>query len=153
MFLSLSSFSQTLTKEEKALEDWLPSSIGEYELDGLPLTVTSKSGEKPYTMSSKVYKKGTSTLTIVIFDYQKDPDLLKKYTASWSAAPVDDDMQKANAVTIEELPGWESYSKKDNGSQVYVNIKGRYLLYLAGKGSADFLKAVVAELKPRQLPQ
>jgi hypothetical protein len=154
VLLSGVSFAQSLTKEEKALEEWLPSSIGEYELDGLPLTVTSKAADKPYSMSSKVYKKGASTLTIVIFDYKKDPDLLKKYTSSWSASPVDDETQTASLVTVEELPSWESFSKKENASQLYVNVKDRYLLYLTGKGNTtSFLKTVVKELKPRQLPQ
>lgn len=104
-------------------------------------------------MASKVYKKKDATLTIVIFDYEKNPELLKKYTSSWSATPVDDETQTAQAVAVENLPSWESFNKKDNTSQLYVNVNNRYLLYLSGKGnSPDFLKAVAAELKPRQLP-
>lgn len=152
LIISVSGTSQTLTSEEKVLESWLPASIGDYKLDGTPLTVTSKSEDRPYAMSSKVYKTETATLTVVIFDYEASPELLKKYTASWST-PVDDEIQTAQAATIENFPSWESYNKKDKTPQLYVNVKDRYLLYLSGKGnSLQFLKAVTAELKPQQLP-
>lgn len=153
LLFSVSTLAQTTENIETTLEQWLPTSIGEYKLDGTPLTVTSKSDNNPYSMASKVYKKKDATLTIVIFDYEKNPELLKKYTSSWSATPVDDETQTAQAVAVENLPSWESFNKKDNTSQLYVNVNNRYLLYLSGKGnSPDFLKAVAAELKPRQLP-
>jgi hypothetical protein len=151
---SLTAFSQTQLPEEKVLEEWLPSAFGDYKLDGVPLTVTSKAEEMPYSMASKNYKKGTATLTVVVFDYAKNKEMLKKYAASWSVTPAENDPQKANITTVEELPAWQAYDEKEKTAQLYVNVKDRYLLYLTGKeNSLDFLKSVVKELKPRQLPK
>ena len=146
-------FSQSLTQEEKALEDWLPASIGEYKLDGAPMTVTSRSGEKPYSMSSKNYKKGSSVLGVIIFDYKNNPDLLKKYTSSWISSPPEDKVKHSAKLTIDELPAWESVDKKENTAQLYINIKDRYLLFLSVSGnSAGFLRTAAKNLKLRELP-
>jgi hypothetical protein len=144
---------QSLTKEEKMLEEWLPASIGEYQPDGTPLTVTSKAADKPYTMSSRAYKKGPSTLTIVIFDYKKDPELLKKYTASWPTTPVNDEIQEINSIAIEDFKASETFTKKENSAQLYMNVKDRYLIYLSVAGNTSgFLRSVARQLKPRALP-
>lgn len=154
MFSSfLHAYGQTLQKEERALEDWLPTTIGEYKLDGEPLTVTSKLSNKPYSMSSKNYKKGTSVLIVVIFDYKDNPDLLKKSTESWSSIPGGDESKKTNNLTIEDMPAWESTDEKNHTAQLYVNVKGRYLLHLSVTGNtSEFLKTVAKALKLRQLP-
>jgi hypothetical protein len=147
------SYAQTLTQEEKALENWLPANIGEYELDGLPMTVTSKSSEKPYSMSSKNYKKGTSVLAIIIFDYKDNPALLKKYTSSWISSAEDESKRSSSKLTVDELPAWESVDKKANTAQLYVNIKDRYLLFLSVTGnSPEFLRSAAKNLKLRELP-
>jgi hypothetical protein len=102
-------------------------------------------------MSSRNYKKGAATLTIVIFDYGKDNDVLKKYTDSWASPSPENATQ---AASVEEFPAWQSVSTTKDVAELYVNVKDRYLLYLSTKGSSvTFLKAVVKELKPRQLPQ
>jgi hypothetical protein len=145
---------QTLTEEEKALEKILPVSFDDYKLDGLPMTVTSRSEDKPYSMSSKNYKKGTSTISIVIFDYKENPVLLKKYTSSWTGQNVDDEKRAISETKVDDLIAWQSYDKIEKDAQLYVNVNGRYLLYISGDNhSVDFLKSVAKILKLRQLPK
>lgn len=148
------SFGQTLSAEELQIEKWIPSQIGDYTLDGLPMTTTSRVEDKPYIMSSKNFRKEKSTLEIVVFDYKSVPALLEKYTTSWSAQTIDDDSQKVSAATVDGFKAWESTDKKKRAVQLYVNVKDRYLLFLSGSElSVEFLKKVVVELKPRQLPK
>jgi hypothetical protein len=93
-------------------------------------------------------------LEIVVFDYKAVPELLKKYTTSWEAQTIDDESQKVMATTVEGFKAWESTDKKKKAVQLYVNVKDRYLLFLTGTDSTvEFLKKVVTELKPRQLPK
>jgi hypothetical protein len=62
VFMAAFSHAQTLLTEEQQLEKWLPSQVGEYVLDGAPMTITSRVEDKPYIMSSKNFKKERSTL-------------------------------------------------------------------------------------------
>lgn len=154
VILSVAAFAQTQTADEKSLEAVLPSSFGEYELDGLPMTITSKAEGKPYVMASKNYKKGESTFTIIIFDYKQSPEQIKKYISSWSAPEVDDENQTIKRTTVDELPAWQSYDKKKKSAQLSVNVKDRYLVMLSGNNqTVDFLKSVAKNLKLRQLPK
>jgi hypothetical protein len=148
------SASQSLSTDEQQLERWLPTQIGEYVLDGVPMTVTSRVEDKPYIMSSKNFKKDKSILEIVVFDYKAVPDLLKKYTTSWESQTVDDESQKVSPTVVDGFKAWESTDKKKKAVQLYVNVKDRYLLFLSGTEMAvEYLKKVAIELKPRQLPK
>lgn len=152
--ISTCMLAQTLTEEEKALEKILPASFDDYKLDGLPMTVTSRSEEKPYSMSSKNYKKGNSTISIVIFDYKENPMLLRKYTASWIGQNVDDEKRAISETKVDDLVAWQSYDKIKKDAQLYVNVNDRYLLFISGDNhSVDFLKSVAKLLKLRQLPK
>jgi acid phosphatase class B len=152
LILPVIGFSQTHTQEEKVLEDWLPSSFGEYKLDGSALSVTSKS-DQPYSMSSKVYKKGSSTLTVVIFDYMRNPELLKKYTSAWPTESYENETEQAEIVKQGDVVTFLTYTRADKVSQLYAKIKDRYLLYISlNENAPQFLKRVEDELKPLQLP-
>jgi hypothetical protein len=145
---------QSLTEEEKALEKILPVSFDDYKLEGLPMTVTSRSEDKPYTMSSKNYKKGSSTISIVIFDYKESPMLLKKYTSSWIGQNVDDEKRAISETKVDDLVAWQSYDKIAKDAQLYVNVNSRYLLFISGDNhSVDYLKSVAKLMKLRQLPK
>lgn len=147
-------FGQSQTEEEKALENILPSSFDDYKPDGVPMTVTSRSEDKPYTMSSKNYKKGTSSISIAIFDYRENPLLLKRYTSSWIGQNVDDEKNAIAETKVDDFVAWQSYDKATKDAQLYVNVKDRYLLFISGDNhSVDYLKSVARLLKLRQLPK
>lgn len=154
LFSVFHTVAQSLTEEEKALEQILPASFDDYKLDGLPMTVTSRSEDKPYSMSSKNYKKGSSAISIAIFDYKENPLLLKKYTSSWTDQNVDDEKNAMSETRVEDFAAWQSYDKAAKDAQLYVNVKDRYLLFISGDNhSVDYLKSVAKLLKLRQLPK
>lgn len=147
-------FGQTQTPEEEMLEKILPLSFDEYKRDGVPMTVTSRSDDRAYIMSSQNYKKRNMTVSIVIFDYKESPMLLKKYTSSWEAQNVDDGKMKISQTKVGEFVAWQSFDKVAKGAQLYVNINDRYLLFLSGNNqSIEYLKSVAELLKLRQLPK
>lgn len=152
LFSTVLVFAQAPTSESKSLENWLPESIAGYKVDGPALYVPS-SPQRPYTMSSKVYKNGASTLTIVVFDYKQSPDLLKKYTVSWPAVPSDSQEQTNEISSKDGLTTFLTVHKMDKICQSYVNVRDRYLLYLTvNELSPELLKAVVSDLQPTKLP-
>ena len=145
---------QTQTPEEESLEKILPVSFDEYKRDGVPMTVTSRSEDRPYIMSSQNYKKGNGTISIVIFDYKESPMLLKKYTSSWAAQNVDDEKKKVSQTSVGDFIAWQSFDKVAKDAQLYINVNDRYLLFLSGNNqSIEYLKSVAELLKLRQLPK
>ena len=146
---------QTTDANERELEEWLPSSYREYKAIGQPLTRTVPAEATSfYIMSSKNYERKNSLLEIVIFDYQHAPHLLKKYTSAWAAMSTDDDQQKFSTTAVDGFTAWESTNNAKGTAQLYVNVKDRYLIFLSVTGnSIAFLKNVVVDLKPRQLPK
>ena len=149
------SWSQTAVKEPKFLQDWLPGSVGEYKPDESSSVGTFLQYDgKPYSMATKAYHKEQSVLTIIIFDYKEAAAVIEKSTAGWTdALNQENDEYKMAVITISGFKGWESFSKKTNDAQLYVNLHNRYLLHLSGtyQQSSDYLRKVVQNLQLNKL--
>lgn len=151
--LTFNAVAQTQTPEAQALLDWMPASFGELSLDGAPVALTRQAEGKAYSMCSKTYKQDTVTLSIAIFDYKENPEMMTRSTKNWDkATKTDNDLLRAGTTTIGNFQAWESFNKKDRKSELYVNLFGRYLLFLSvNNNTPEYLKEVVKQLRPEKL--
>lgn len=148
-------FAQAKIDSPEALKNWLPASVLGFEADPDSYSAELLQQNTPYFIAAKKYTKGSSIMSIVVFDYRTSSDRVKMALDAWEADKKNEDagLYSAN-VMVAGCKAQEFVDKEKKSAQLYIYHQNRYLITLSsGTEDISFLKSVAENLKPTSLSQ
>lgn len=142
----------TITSPED-LKNWLPSTFQGFAADQDSYGAELSQDNAPYFLAAKKYTKGSSVVSIVVFDYRKASERLEAVTKTWTQDKKTDEETLYSAHSmVAGCKAQEFFDKKSKTAQVYLYHANRYLITISSSTEdLSLLKTVAENLQPTRL--
>jgi hypothetical protein len=146
---------QTTITSPDGLKNWLPASLLGFSADVDSYGAELSQDNAPYFLAAKKYTKGSSVLSIVIFDYRKPSERLQSAVSTWTQdKKIDEEALFSAHSMVAGCKAQEFFDKKSKTSQLYLYYGTRYLITISsGTEDLSMLKTVAENLQPTKLAQ
>jgi hypothetical protein len=93
-----------------------------------------KLGDITYSLCERILIHGNKSVKILLFDYGAAPIMYTQAMQKWSQMQfIETDSVLYRQMQLPSFTGWESYTTKDNRSQLILGIHQRFFLILSGE--------------------
>ena len=116
----------------KVLLGFLPSALADWTADK-PDGNTVQVGQLDITTVHDRYSKGESCVNIEIVDYSLQREMMKSMTMGWHFSNENAEGYQ-RAVTIEGVPGYETFTEADKTTDLFLVVGERYWLHVEVRG-------------------
>ncbi|MFM8914153.1 MAG: hypothetical protein ACKOE6_14755 [Flammeovirgaceae bacterium] len=113
-----------------------------------------KIGTLSYSMIERTFVHGKKQINIMLFDYHNASVMYRQATQKWKGAEgLDSDARLECAYDLQGQPGWMSFDKINNKSQLALGVQNRFYLVLIGEGMPlDVLEAIAKSFELSRFP-
>lgn len=144
---------QATISSPEDLKNWLPSTFLGFSADPDSYGAELTQDNAPYFLAAKKYTKGSSVVSIVVFDYRKPSERLEAVTKTWTPDKKTDEETLYSAHSmVAGCKAQEFFDKKSKTAQLYLYHANRYLITISsGTEDLSLLKTVAENLQPTRL--
>jgi len=120
-----------------------------------PKALEMKVGAITYTLCEKHFDDNKRTIKILLFDFKEASIMYNQATRKWNhQLVVESDSVIERSVMIRNCNGWESFSKQNKTSQLFLGICDRFFLTITGENmELGELRKVLDEFPLEEFPK
>lgn len=144
----------TLAIKSETLESFLPKKIDNYLPDGDIIGNPYGASGASFSNAELNYSNGAKHLRIKLTDYNAPNTQHAESIAMWrSGLRIENRKQSAGSFKIDEMVGWEIYSKRERRAEIMLAISDRILLNILADDQPDteYIKYVAKKMNLKSL--
>lgn len=143
---------QALKPEE--ISKLVPDKVKGFYDDGDSKSSLVKMGDLRYSLCERRFVRGKQKIMILLFDYKEAGIMYKQAMRRWNSELVETDSLILRNITMANCVGWESYSRQNATSQIFLGVCDRFFLMISAENmELDKLKEVATLFNFEKFPK
>ncbi|MEO7990875.1 MAG: hypothetical protein ABI663_15110 [Chryseolinea sp.] len=133
----------------------VPNQIKGFQQRIDPKALQMNIGTLTYALCEKNFNDGKRSVKILLFDFKEASIMYSQATRKWSnQLIIESDSLVERSLKMTNCSGWESFSRQNQASQIFLGICDRFFLTMTGENvKLDELRSILNTFPLQEFPK